>query len=1011
MKCIFDLCEPRPDVLQGRLRDDEFAADLASVVSGTASPDYQQAALFFGNTHPTRGLRTLMETICRRLSGTGGELNSIIRLDTQYGGGKTHSLIALVHAVRGMQGVSDVKEFVDPKILPTGHVRVAAMDGENSDPANGLELEPGLRAHSLWGQMAYALDGRRGYELVRQSDETHTAPGDRTIAQLFGGEPTLILIDEVSVYLRKVAHAFPDATLQFTAFIHALIKAVSSSPRVALVCTLALKADSKSATDAYREEQQIAMQAFDEAESVLSRKATQINPTQDDEAVDVIRRRLFKKIDAAGARDVVDAYAKIWNSNKESLSTEAFRPETQEQFLRGYPLHPETLNVLIEKTSSLSTFQRTRGMLRILARTVNHLWQDRPTDTFAIHPHHIDPGNLAIRDEIVTRWGQQAFAPALGADIAAVEGKAAATAQQLDADRYTGLPPVASFVARTVFLNTLAYGEAAQGIKADHLRYSVCGPSVDPSLVEQARKAFVEESLFMDDRPGAPMRFRVEANLTQMIRKAMKDVDPDEVRKVLNERIRDHFGGGGYNFELIPFPSAGHEVPDEIGDGRPFLVVLGYDAFAVADEPTSLPGEIVRMATRKGTNDEYRTFQNNLVFLVADERNRGDMKQAVKCQLALEALANKQTFKDLAEHQQTRVKAEQSGATFTVAQAIALCYRHLFYPSNVKFGSSDAMLSHIAIEYPNSSHSPGNGQLHIRRILRDHKKLLEAGDKPDAPGFVRDQTPLKTKGFLTTADLRNEFRKCTRLSMLMDNSPLVACIQAGIAAEVFIYRKGELVWGKDDPAPSVEVSDDAFVHTLAHARHLGIWPHKKTEPVKSKSIGIGSGGGDDDNPPDPNKDDPRLPLSAQPDTFSAEGPLRQALVEIFEHARTAKATSLSQMRIRLFEATATWNLHQALATYKEASIVCQLSTTIVAEGVTNFRVEFEGILAKASAIRSFLDPQLRSCTDHTFEGTYTLTFPKPYPTTSESGEALLKALTKYGGGEAFVEATAAREAK
>ena len=1003
MKPIFDLCDPRSDVLQGRLRDDEFAADLASVVSGKASPDYQQASLFFGNTHPTRGLRTLLDTVCRRLSGAGGELNSIIRLDTQYGGGKTHSLIALVHAVRGMKGVAEAKEFVDPKILPTGNVRVAAMDGENSDPANGLELEPGLRARSLWGQMAYALDGRKGYELVRKSDETHTAPGDRTIAQLFGGEPTLILIDEVSVYLRKVARAFPDATQQFTAFIHALIKAVSSTPKTALVCTLALKADDKSSADAYREEQQIAMQAFDEAESVLSRKATQINPTQDDETVDVIRRRLFRKVDADGARAVVDAYTQIWASNRESLSTEPGRQETREQFLRGYPLHPETLNVLIEKTSSLSTFQRTRGMLRILARTVNHLWQSRPTDTFAIHPHHIDPGNLAIRDEILTRWGQGAFAPALGADIAAVEGKAAATAQQLDADRYAGLPPVASFVARTVFLNTLAYGEAAQGIKADHLRYSVCGPSVDPSFVEQARKAFVEESLFLDDRPGAPMRFRVEANLTQMVRKAMKDVDPDEVRRLLNERIRELFDGRGYNFELLPFPSAVHEVPDEVGDGRPFLVVLGYDAFAVADEPTSLPGEIVRMATRKGTKEEYRTFQNNLVFLVADERTHSDMKQAVRRQLALEALANEQKLKELAEHQQAKVKEERRTAIFKVAQAITQCYRHLFYPSNVKFGSSDAMLSHIAIEYQNLSDTPGNGQLHLRRILREHKKLLEAGDQPDAPGFVRDQTPLKTKGFMTTADLRNEFRKCTRLCMLMDNSPFLACVRNGITSEVFIYRKGELVWGKGDPAPGVEVSDAAFVHTLAHATQIGIWPHKKAEPVKPPKA--------DPTKSDPDKPDLPLPLPAEPDTFSAEGPLRQALVEIFDHARKAKATSLSQMRIRLFEAAATWNLHQALATYKEAGIICQLATTIVAEGVKNFSVAFEGALAKASAIRSFLDPQLRSCTDHTFEGTYTLMFEKPYPTSSECGEALLRALTKYGGGEAFVEATAAKETK
>ena len=154
MDTIFDLCKPRDDVLEGRIRDEEFAADLASVVAGKAPKEYQDPVTFFSHTHPTRGLRTLLETVCRRLSGEGGEVNSIIRLDTQYGGGKTHSLIALTHAVRGMNGVKNRDEFVDRKLLPEGDVQVAALDGENSDPANGMTLEKGLRAHSLWGQMA-----------------------------------------------------------------------------------------------------------------------------------------------------------------------------------------------------------------------------------------------------------------------------------------------------------------------------------------------------------------------------------------------------------------------------------------------------------------------------------------------------------------------------------------------------------------------------------------------------------------------------------------------------------------------------------------------------------------------------------------------------------------------------------------------------------------------------------------------------------------------------------------
>jgi predicted AAA+ superfamily ATPase len=192
-------------------RDDEFMADLSRVVNNTAPEDYLNPAAFFAKSYPTRGMKELLKAVCLRLSGKGGEVSSIIRLGTQYGGGKTHGLIALVHAVRGAKGVPNLADFVDPSILPSGVVRIAALDGENADPANGLTLEPGLLARSLWGEMAYRLAGREGYERVRQSDERHIAPGAETIRELFGGQPTLILLDEISVYLRKVERAFPDA--------------------------------------------------------------------------------------------------------------------------------------------------------------------------------------------------------------------------------------------------------------------------------------------------------------------------------------------------------------------------------------------------------------------------------------------------------------------------------------------------------------------------------------------------------------------------------------------------------------------------------------------------------------------------------------------------------------------------------------------------------------------------------------------------------------------------------
>ena len=319
---IFDTCRPRADLLAGAIRDDEFMADLSRVVNGTASADYLDPAAFFAKSYPTRGMKELLKAVCLRLSGKGGEVSSIIRLGTQYGGGKTHSLISLVHAVRGMKGVPTPETFVDPAILPFGAIRIAALDGENADPANGLTLEPGLLARSLWGEMAYRLAGRAGYERVRVSDEKHIAPGAETIRELFGAQPTLILLDEISVYLRKVERAFPDASKQFAAFVHDLFKAVASTPQVALVYTLAVGKDDK-AGDAYKDENERAAAAMSEAETVAVRSTTPLNPTEEDETPNVLRARLFETVDLVAAQSVIAGYSRVWNSNRDTLPADA----------------------------------------------------------------------------------------------------------------------------------------------------------------------------------------------------------------------------------------------------------------------------------------------------------------------------------------------------------------------------------------------------------------------------------------------------------------------------------------------------------------------------------------------------------------------------------------------------------------------------------------------------------------------------------------------------------------
>lgn len=1005
---IFTTCKPRDDVRKGTTRDEQFAADLAQVVSGNAPPIYREASLFFQHTFPTRGLRALFTAVCRRLSGRGGEVSAVLRLDTQYGGGKTHALIGLTHVVRGMKDVPNIDEFVDPALLPHSLVRVAALDGENADPADGVTLEPGLRAYTLWGELAYRLAGRAGYERLQEADRRHIAPGAATIQELFGGELVLIMIDEVSVYLRKAEQAHPGASGQFTAFLQGLIKAVESSPHAMLVFTLAVGKDN-TAKDAYRDENERALRALEEAQAVAARKATTLNPTEEDEVANVLRRRLFEYVDQAAMESAIEAYSKVWQSNRDTLPPYALRPEVKDAFRRSYPLHPELLQTLTEKTSSLATFHRTRGMLRLLARAVHRMWETKPADAYAIHLHHVDLGFNLIRDEVTTRWGQASYTPALKADVAGVPGGEPALAQELDTDHFAGGTPVASYVARVIFLHTMAYGDAIQGVKKEHLRFSVCSPGLEPAFADRAASIFIQDSLFLDDRPGAPLRFRVEPNLTQMIRRQMVDLDMLSVRSELKRFIGDLFTGRGGDFEAVLFPGGPYEVPDEVGNGRPHLVIMNHEALALSTEPTTVPPEIADIFRYNSSSGEFRKLRNNLVFLIADERRRDNMRDRVARRMALGELRKPERMKELPQHQQQKIEELYKTSELEIAEAVLHCYRHLFYPWHVPLGTVDVPLTHTAMEVHKVSDSPGGqGLIHLRRALKDAKKLQSAEDDPEAPSYVRDQTPLKVKGELSTQELRLEFRRAPKLAILLDDTPLIKCIRRGIEEGTFVYRKGDLLAGPGDPFPNVSIGEDAFVHTMQDAVAKKLWPRRaQPEPTPPPDPpGLPPVGPGPMPPPEVEKEVAVGKEPPSPIRWSAEGPLASALNDLWDKARRDKQSALKQVILKFFEGPAAFRVHGALPTLRDVEVGCSFEGEIVTAKGGHLRASFRGNLADANAVKQFLEAQTRTATDSTLEFTYTLTFPDGLALTGEAPDNLRAHLTKFGAGEAYVEAHA-----
>ena len=905
--------------------------------------------------------------------------------------------------MRGLDGVSNADEFLEPALRPGKPVRIAAFDGENADPANGRRLNDTIRAFSPWGELAYALAGESGYRLVEQSDKEGIAPGADTLRELLGSEPALILIDEVAPYLRKVAGRNTQrAGEQLLAFMTSLMKAVESLPHVALVFTLAVGRDGK-ATDAYSRETQDIAAFFAEAESVAARKATVIDPTEDDETVKVVCRRLFTRVDAAKAKQVVAAYKALWDANRDALPTPPAQDRRVAEFEAGYPLHPELVKLLTQKTGTLGNFQRVRGMLRLLARTVARLWQTKPVDAYAIHTHHIDLGFEPIRLELVTRLKQDIYVPAIKAEIAGVD-QSSALAEQLDAGAFKGLPTYGSYVARSVFMHTLAFNDTLRGLNAEELRYAILGPATDIAFIDDARKRFITDSAYLDDKPGAPLRFLAEANLTQIIRREETNVDREEARSRLNAYIRDLFAGP--NLNLVPFASGPHDVPDDDGGGRPYLALLAYDAVQLAGDAVRVEPLVEKIFLHRGAGNDWRHNRNNLVFVIADAAGMPSMKARMLRHLALESLRVPGKLKDLADYQVAKLSEEFEVSKQRLALAVQQCYRHIFFPSRNRVEGANCDLAHTVVDIQTASDRPGDGQKQVVTQLQNVNKLRLPTDQPDSPVYVRDRTPLK-KGQITTAALRNEFRQDASLPILVGDDVFIKGIRQGIDQGDYVYKSGDLLRGKGDPHAEIKVDEQSFVFTTSYAEDHGIWPRQPPAPAPAPTAsGAATSGGPAPAPAPYGAPTPAsAPAANDSGVIQVEDVLKAALNRVFEQARNTGVLTLGSMNIRPFDKGDALKLIPLVKSVPNATKRVELEASFETSSKSEVSVSFKGDLDDAAPLKDYLEPQFRAASDSDASVTFILHFEPPLAVHGAGADGLIQRLTRLVSPVAHVLAT------
>ena len=610
-----------------------------------------------------------------------------------------------------------------------------------------------------------------------------------------------------------------------------------------------------------------------------------------------------------------------------------------------------------------------------------------------------------IRQEIFTKLGRNEFVPAVNHDIAG--GTKKPLAVELDEKFYGGLAPYTTYTARTVFIHSLAFNDQLKGLSPERLRFSVVGPTLDLSFIDAAWKRFRDELSYLDDRPGVPLRFLAEANLTQVIRREEANVDTPQARVELNDRIKTIFAGvTGSVFETVPFPATPGEVDDDLGNGRPRLAVMAYDGVAVGATVDAVPEIIARIFERKGSDGVgLRGLRNHLVFVVADEARIEEMRKKVVRRLALAELIKPDRIAELADHQQRKVRELEQKSEMEVATAIQQCYRHVFYPSRQRLPGSPVDLAHAAVDIHSASERPGSGQQQIVRTLREsaNQKLRLSEDPPESPGYIRDRTPLK-KGQISTAALRDEFRKDPALSIHAADSVLIRAITQGIQQGDYVYRRGELLCGPGDPMASIIIDEQSFVFTMQFAKEKNIWP--RPAPTITPAPGGDSGVIGGLALPEPGLSPPTPPVQPPPGAITAEGVLKAALTELWEKARKAKFAQVQVLSIRLFDATDAFRMLGSVNAEKGCTKQVKLTGGYVTNEGGEMQLEFTGTPGDAMPVKDFLVPQLNAARERDVQATFVLTFNPGLPLAGDAAEKLGERLAKFASGAAYVSATA-----
>ena len=760
-----EIITPHPDVASGRYQQAEFAADLGQVHRGEGADEYKNPTEFFRRTFLTDGLKHLLANAVVRLTGKGGD--PVVELQTNFGGGKTHSMLALYHLFSGV-APADLPG-IDPVLKETGVARPPlakrpVLVGTAISPGQPHKKPDGTIVHTLWGDLAWQLLGKDGYRSVTDADKQGVSPGSNVLRELFqSAGPTLVLIDEWVAYLRQLygkdglpAGSF-DANLTFA---QAMTEAAHAVPNAMIVVSVPAS-EIEIGGGAGKE-------AVERLKNLLGRVEAAWRPASSEEGFEIVRRRLFQPIadpQLFAARDaVVRGFAELYWGQGQEFPAVCREGEYERRMKAAYPIHPELFDRLYIDWSSLDKFQRTRGVLRLMAAVIHTLWE-RHDSSLLILPATVPIDERTVQSEL-TRYLDDPWVPVIEKDV---DGPHSLPLQIDQGNPNLGRYSACRRVARTLYLGSApTLHTATKGLEDRQVKLGCAQPGEAVATFGDALRRLTDHAthLYVD---GRRYWYSTQPSVTRLAQDRAAQQDADKVLEEIKSRLREEQHVRGEFARVHAAPSSSGDVPDE-PESR--LVILAPEyTHALKNQESPARIEAAKILEQRGTTPRH--CRNMLVFLAPDKTRFSELDQAVRQYLAWKSIDDEKESLNLDAFQSNQAKTKRQQAEETVEQRIPETYQWLLVPIQ-RDPKGNLEWDEIRLQ--------GQDRLAIRasKKLKSQESLITqwAGtllrlELDRVPLWRGDNVPLK--------QLADDFAQYLYLPRLKDSDVLLGAIREGLA--------------------------------------------------------------------------------------------------------------------------------------------------------------------------------------------------------------------------------------